>query len=102
MSDSAPRWVEAVTPSEIVRQRVVGWPDFQPEDFCHRCGRRNPVWWVDSEHWNRATDGSERGVVEILCPSCFAAAWERATGLLVIWELRLDPDSRALVDGDHV
>ena len=64
----APSWVHAVLPETIEKQRKKGWPDFHPEDFCHRCGRRNPVWWTDSRSWNRAAP--ER--TSILCPSCFA------------------------------
>lgn len=97
MTDArAPQWVQAVTPNEIVHQRLLGWPDFHPEDFCHQCGQRNLVWWADSELWNAATAGLARGQMEVLCPSCFAAGWEAATGLSVIWELRLDRRSREL------
>lgn len=81
---NAPKWVQSVTPTEIIRQRAIGWPDFHPEDFCHECGRRNPVWWVESEDWNRAGDHN------ILCPPCFTTAWEAATGQRGIWQVRLD------------
>ncbi|HEU5026640.1 MAG TPA: hypothetical protein VFV01_17115 [Spirillospora sp.] len=97
----APQWVQSVTPNEIVHQRLLGWPDFHPEDFCHQCGQRNPVWWADSELWNTTTAGLARGQMGVLCPSCFAAGWEAATGLPVIWELRLDPGSRALGEADR-
>jgi hypothetical protein len=54
-----------VDPAEIERQRSLGWPDFHPEDYCHRCGASNPLW--SSPHWHEVmpTDGS------ILCPNCF-------------------------------
>jgi hypothetical protein len=26
----------------IAAERAAGWLNFHPEDFCHRCGRRNP------------------------------------------------------------
>lgn len=77
---SAPRWVHAVLPEEIVRQRALGWPDFHPEDFCHRCGRRNPVWSADQDDWETATEGRPRGVVDILCPSCFVELCEANGG----------------------
>lgn len=60
-----------------------------PEDFCESCGGPNIVWWVDSNHWNKATDRSD-----ILCPICFVQRWTEATGLTkIVWELRIDPRS---------
>jgi hypothetical protein len=77
-----------VTPEEIQRQRDLGWPDFHPEDFCHECGRPNVgSWSVDSDRWNAAVDRR----TAILCPSCFVARWEHATGLRAHW--RLVPES---------
>ncbi len=29
-------------PTAIAEQRTKGWPDFHPEDFCHRCGHPGP------------------------------------------------------------
>ncbi|MFI7678540.1 hypothetical protein [Actinophytocola sp. NPDC049390] len=92
MSDQhAPPWVAAVLPEEIGRQRTASWPDFHPEDFCHRCGRRNPVWYVDAELWNKGT--AERrattGFDSVLCPSCFVEMYERKTGQQPLW--RVDP-----------
>lgn len=55
-----------VTPDEVAEQRAKGWPDFHPEDFCHRCGRRNPKWF--SPDWHELPDGH----AGILCPACFA------------------------------
>jgi hypothetical protein len=83
----APAWVAAVLPEEIVRQRAAGWPDFHPETFCHRCGRRNPCWSVDSEEWGKAVAGRDRGDLEILCPSCFVLLHEQATGGWGHWHL---------------
>lgn len=84
----APRWVEAITPEEVHRQRAAGWPDFHPEEFCHRCGRRNAgSWWVDGDLWNEAVVGRDRGVVDILCPSCFVAEHERETGQTTSWQM---------------
>lgn len=87
-------WVAAVLPEEIARQRELGWPDFHPEDFCHRCGRRNPIWWTASEPWKTATAGraKETGKEGIFCPSCFCDLHEQQTGRRQIWELALDPD----------
>lgn len=89
--DTAVAWVESVLPEEILRQRAAGWPDFHPETFCHRCGRRNVTsWHADSEEWDVAVAGRERGVVDILCPSCFVALHEQATGRSGHWHLRLE------------
>lgn len=72
-----------VTPEQIVEQRAKGWPNFHPEDFCHRCGRSNIVWFTNSEFWNVAVPK----VTEILCPQCFVTAHEDATGRSHAWEL---------------
>lgn len=86
-----PRSVAAVLPEEVIRQRALGWPDFHPEEFCHRCGRRNvSSWYVDSDLWDAATEGRERGGVDILCPPCFVELFERASQTSCSWELRLD------------
>ena len=74
----------------IAEQRAKGWPDLHPEDFCHRCGHRNLSWYVDSALWVEAWAQAEPGIQSVLCPQCFAELWERATGLRITWELRLD------------
>lgn len=77
-----------MTPDEIASQRAAGWPDFHPETYCHRCGNLNvPSWWVDSDRWNIATANDPRTSTVILCPSCFVAAHEAATGLHSTWRL---------------
>lgn len=86
----APHWAHAVLPEEIVRQRAHGWPDFHPEHYCHRCGRRNAIWWVDGDLWQATTAGRRRGILEILCPSCFVDLYEESTGEGRSW--RLLPD----------
>jgi hypothetical protein len=53
-----------------------------PEDFCERCGARNPVWNVDSDRFDMAVNSSE-----IVCPSCFIFAHEAATGMTCCWQL---------------
>jgi hypothetical protein len=70
------------------RDAVPSWPDFHPEDFCHRCGHPNLSWYVDSTLWGEAWDRVEPGIQSVLCPQCFAELWELATGLRVTWELR--------------
>ena len=91
---NAPVWVAAVLPEEIVRQRQLGWPDFHPEDFCHRCGRRNPIWWTEQAVWLAATleRANQTGHEGIFCPSCFTDLHEQETGDRRSWHLVLDDD----------
>ena len=91
MSETRP----VIDVAEIDAQRAAGWPDFHPEDYCHECGRRNPVWSTDL--WN-ATRGDD--YVTIRCPSCFVFAWERIAGVRICWELRADPQSGAIRRGE--
>ena len=77
------------TEHEIAEQRAKGWPDFHPEDYCHRCGRSNICWYTASTLWNEAVPL----VSPILCPQCFVAAWETVTGLSPAWALVPDPDT---------
>jgi hypothetical protein len=53
-----------------------------PEDNCQRCGGRNITWFVDGDRFNTACNRSE-----IVCPTCFVLAHERATGMRCCWEL---------------
>lgn len=96
--------LSGVTPEQILDQRRRGWPDFHPEDYCHRCGRPNLVWWVDSNLWNVATLGLQRERLEILCPSCFVQLWEARTGQTAVWRLVCERvrDPRPLVMGTTV
>lgn len=83
-----------MTQQDLDRQRALGWVEFHPEDYCHRCGNPNCVWWVDSAVWNavmRRIDGSDRWS-GIVCPSCFL---ELAGGLSV--EIRVNPDTKTSV-----
>jgi hypothetical protein len=79
------------TRADFDRQRASGWPDFHPEDYCHRCGNPNPSWWVAGPVWNLVirTD-REPGDRwnEIICPSCFAELAGDIT-----FELRVDPNT---------
>lgn len=77
-----------VTLDEIDRQRERGWPDFHPEDYCHRCGAPNPSWSVDSDRFNTAMGdpGSHRWQ-GIVCVGCFVRLHEAATGLTCTWRL---------------
>jgi hypothetical protein len=73
-ADGVRDWVD---PQEIVAQRAKGWPDFHPEAYCHRCGRRNIRAWYSPE-WAVLTGGFDG----ILCPVCLA---DYDTG--AIWKL---------------
>ncbi len=78
--------MESVTIEEIAKQRLLGWPDFHPEDFCHLCGNKNPVWFASNELWNSVIS-SPTG---ILCPLCFTKLYEEKTGHTnTIWEFSL-------------
>lgn len=81
-----------VTLEELEDQKLRGWPDTHPEDFCHRCGNRNLSWFVDSELWNVAWAEAafEGGYQSVLCPPCFAELWTRATGHAMTWQLSPD------------
>ena len=72
---------EIKTTDEINAQRDAGWPDFHPEDFCHRCGRPYGNWFIDlgEPEWYAITGG-----IGIVCPSCFMAL----DGDGLIYELR--------------
>jgi hypothetical protein len=56
-------------------------------EFCHRCGRRQPlVWRTDDDLW-AAVMGGPGGV---LCPECFnKAMWKR--GFLLYWRASIGP-----------
>lgn len=69
-------------------QRARGWPDFHPEDYCHRCGGRNAPWHVDSDRFNAAMGlPSEHRWQGIICTGCFVELHESATGMRCSWQL---------------
>jgi len=85
----------SVTIEEIDQQRELGWPDFHPEDYCHKCGGKNiPSWHVDSDRFNLAFGRHDMHPYNgIVCPGCFVVAHEEATGLTVTWTLIPAPGS---------
>lgn len=91
---------ERVDRAVFERERAAGWPNMHPEDFCHLCGGRNVVWWVDSDRWNLAVEALDRGVLEILCPTCFVILWQESTGLTATW--RLVPETIRATDARAV
>jgi len=78
-----------VDPDHITEQRERGWPDMHPEDYCHRCGNRNPLWVADRDDWLTATSAwaAETGREGICCPTCFTEMHTNATGRAVVWRL---------------
>lgn len=81
--------IAAVLGHEGDVQKALGWEPGHPEAFCQECGRPNIAWFAPSADWNRATEPALAiGRAAILCPVCFVALWEAATGLASSWELR--------------
>lgn len=80
---------DVVDPEWIKAQRAAGWPDIHPEDYCHRCGSRNPNWWTDAPTWATATAAwaAETGREGICCPDCLILMHEAATGRSAQWQL---------------
>jgi len=82
----------SVDGADIAAQRNSGWPDFHPEDFCHRCGCQNVSWYIDSDVWNPVMRG---GTVdgwewqEIVCIPCFIELAEAHFGARV-WRVTRD------------
>lgn len=83
---SADRVVWWVTQQQIADQRASGWPDFHPEDFCHRCGQRNVSWYTASEDFYKAKAqlGDEMPGSDIICIACFVEALEAAEDRKII------------------
>lgn len=80
---AAPR----MDPETIPAHREAGWTDFHPEDFCHRCGDRNPVWFAPADVWAKISTASlgEPSHAGIVCPACATELYEQATGTRPIW-----------------
>lgn len=77
-----------VTTQELAKQRDQGWPDFHPEDFCHRCGMGNISWSIDSDRFNLAMGNHDRHEWNgIICILCFVELFQEATGLTCTWSL---------------
>ena len=80
-----------VDPRVIAQQRELGWPGMHPEDFCHLCGLRNPIWFVSRKDWLIGTTkwAAETGREGICCPTCFQGMYETAIGHTTILKLRV-------------
>jgi len=66
-----------------------------PEDYCHKCGGPNVVWFAPSPIWNKAV--REKGEKEILCPVCFIKLAESAGFDQKAWKVA--PEEMEKVDG---
>lgn len=76
---------------EIDMQRVAGWPDFHPEDYCHRCGGRNVYsWHAPNEVWNRLAETGLLPSSEIVCPQCFTDLARQIGVEPSVWHLVAD------------
>lgn len=83
-SEDYPGRFRTVDEADLAAQRAAGWPDFHPEDFCHRCGNPNVSWYIDSAVWNPVmrngqSDGFGRWQ-EIVCIPCFVEVAEERLG----------------------
>jgi hypothetical protein len=58
-----------------------------PEDDCQRCGGNNPTWSVASDRWNLAVEALGLTSIAMLCPGCFVAGHQLATGMRCAWDL---------------
>lgn len=78
-----------VDPQFMADQRIAGWPDVHPEDYCHKCGDKNMLWYAGRDDWDAATKewAAATGREGICCPRCFADMHKAATGRSVIWKL---------------
>ena len=99
-------YLERRLSDEYQRQVALAMAD-HPEETCGDCGGRNVVpWWTSSDRWRLAisTYGGTPAVPDhdaILCPVCFVARWERATGLTAIWRIEPDPATIRAQGGDE-
>lgn len=87
---------ETKTQADFDHQRANGWPDFHPEDYCHRCGGPNMTWAAPQEVWNpvmrpEGPDTENWLWNEIVCPPCFSEMAAKNVASGVIWELRIHP-----------
>ena len=79
-----------IDPRLIEKQREQGWPLIHPEDYCHRCGERNPLWCAATrEDWLAATSAwaAETGREGICCVTCFVDMYREQTGTSPVWML---------------
>lgn len=77
--------------AEIDVQRGKGWPDFHPEDYCHRCGGRNVYsWHAPNEVWNRLAETGLLPSSEIVCPQCFTDLARQIGVEPSVWHLVAD------------
>lgn len=83
-----------VTLDDIDAQHALGWPDFHPEAYCHRCGNHNVSWWTEPETWNpvmRPAGVDQRWKWnEIICIPCFTELADLSAGRELTWRIVSD------------
>jgi len=82
-AEGYPGRYHSVDAADFAAQRDSGWPDFHPEDFCHRCGCQNVSWYIDSDEWNpvmRPFGATTERWQEIICIPCFIELAQRHYG----------------------
>lgn len=86
-------------------QRAKGWTDFHPEDYCHRCYKRNTSWYVDTSTWNEVMRGGDPAGwgkwQEIICIPCFTELAAAHYGTERVWTIARDGPSIQLTVADH-
>lgn len=87
--------------AEIDAQRVAGWPNFHPEDYCHRCGHRNVSWYTNNSTWDPVMRGGDPNGwgewQEIVCVPCFTELAERLHGPST-WRVTRDPHGTEVLE----
>lgn len=86
----------AVTLEQIAEQCALGWRDFHPEAYCHRCGQRNvKSWAAPNTLWAEAKAATpDWPASDIVCPQCFTEALEATRGHYdTFWVSTFDPEA---------
>ena len=54
-----------------------------PEDYCEKCKQPNVTWFIQSDLWNKYSNGHD-----IICPICFIKQAEASGYKPTSWELK--------------
>lgn len=86
-----------ITQALLNEQRTLGWPDWHPEDYCHRCFETNVSWYVDTPEWTDVMRGGDPDGwgrwQEIICIPCFIALADAHYGNGQAWTMARDRSS---------
>lgn len=84
----------------IEAQRLAGWPDIHPEDYCHKCGVAFEPWFTDRETWLAGTSAwaAQTGREGICCMPCFIEMFKENTGREPMWRLSEVVTASSLTD----